>query len=149
ATRSVMIQLENWLASKPFAGKPWLVLGKGPTFAQRAEFDLSGYNLLALNHVVSEQPVDVAHAADLDVVEACADALRANCRFLLMPTPPHVQFRPGAHLLEDFFDTVPVLRELDEEDRLVWYNLLGDWYLPSWAPPVGSSRPVRYGHFGS
>lgn len=144
-----MIRLEDWLSSTRFEAKPWLILGKGPTFAQRGEFDLGAYNLLSLNHVVAEERVDVAHIADLDVVEACADALRTNCRFLVMPRYPHVQFRPSRFRLEEFFDMVPVLRELDEAGRLVWYDLRGDWYDPAWAPPVGGSRPVEYSYFGS
>ncbi|MDQ3897656.1 MAG: hypothetical protein M3326_10535, partial [Actinomycetota bacterium] len=74
-----MIELTEWIASTRFADRPWLVLGKGPTFSRRHEFDLGAHNLMALNHVVTEQQVDVAHVIDVDVVEACGDALLRNC----------------------------------------------------------------------
>ncbi len=67
-----MIELRDWIRQSRFAPKPWLVLGKGPTFARRDEFPLGDYNLLGLNNVVAEQRVDVAHIIDIDVVERCA-----------------------------------------------------------------------------
>lgn len=136
-----MIELLEWARKADLAPKPWLVLGKGPSFSRRSEFDLSAFNLLALNHVVRELPVEVAHAIDLDVVSSCADALRSNCRWLVMPRRPHVDFKP-AQLLEDFFDDVPVLRELDEAGRLVWYNL-------SNSPPVGDAPVIGVRWFSS
>jgi Glycosyl transferase family 8 len=117
-----MIELRQWIASTSFDSKPWLLLGKGPTFSRRGEFPLSDYNLMGLNTVVKEQPVDVAHIIDIDVVHASADALRENCRYLLIARRPHERFRAGEKRLEDYFDELPVLRELDEQDRLVWYN---------------------------
>ena len=52
---------------------PWLILGKGPSFAKRTQFDLGQYHTLALNHVVREHPVKVAHAIYIEVIEHCAD----------------------------------------------------------------------------
>lgn len=117
-----MIELTRWIASTRFPDRPWLVLGKGPTFSQRDQFDLGDYNLMALNHVVSEVKVDVAHVIDVDVVEACGRALLDNCDWLLMPRVPHVQHRASLRPLEDFVESIPVLRELDRAGRLVWYN---------------------------
>jgi hypothetical protein len=115
-------QLTDWISTVRFPDRPWLVLGKGPTFSRRHEFDLGGYNLLSLNHVVNEVKVDVAHIIDVDVVEACAPALATNCDWLLMPRVPHVQSRPSLRPLEDFVEAIPPLRELDRAGRLVWYN---------------------------
>lgn len=117
-----MRELTEWIATTRFPDRPWLVLGKGPTFSRRHEFDLGGYNLLSLNHVVNEVKVDVAHIIDVDVVEACAPALIANCGWLLMPRVPHVQSSPSLRPLEDFVEAIPVLRELDRAQRLIWYN---------------------------
>ena len=117
-----MIELTEWIRSNRFPDRPWLVLGKGPTFSQRDQFDLSAYNLISLNHVVTELKVDVAHVIDVDVVEACGRALLDNCQWLLMPRVPHVQQRVSLRPLEDFVEHVPVLRELDRAGRLVWYN---------------------------
>ncbi len=136
-----MIDLREWSGNPELHAKPWLLLGKGPTFSRIGDFDLHRYNLFALNHVVRELAVDVAHAIDLDVAATCADALRENARWLLMPRRPHVDFGPTDALLEDFFDDVPVLRELDEQGRLVWYNLAN-------GPPVGAA-PVVHTRFFS
>lgn len=117
-----MLELREWFRTLPPDDRPWLVLGKGPTFGRRSEFDLSQYRLLALNHVVRELPVEVAHIIDIDVVDDCADRLLENCRWLLMPRVPHIQQRAGHARLEDYRDALPVLRELDAQGRLVWYN---------------------------
>lgn len=117
-----MIELTEWLRSTHFPDKPWLLLGKGPTFSHRDELDLSAYNTMALNHVVSQMKVNVAHVIDVDVIEACASTIAANCDFLLMPRVPHVQHWVSLRRLEDFVEAIPVLRQLDQAGRLVWYN---------------------------
>jgi hypothetical protein len=137
-----MIELRDWINSTSFEPKPWLLLGKGPTFTRRSEFPLGDYNLMGLNNVVTEQRVDVAHIIDVDVVEKCADALRGNCGQLVMARRPHVRFRAGGRLLEDYFDELPVLRELDEQGRLVWYNA-------DTSPPVGNSPSIGVSFFSS
>jgi hypothetical protein len=137
-----MIELRDWIRSARFEAKPWLLLGKGPTFARRNEFPLTDYNLMGLNNVVSEQRVDVAHIIDIDVVQSCADALLDNCCFLVIARRPHKAFRPGERLLEDYFDDLPVLRELDTQERLVWYNA-------ATSAPVGSSPEIGVRFFSS
>lgn len=118
-----MLELTDWIASSGFPERPWLMLGKGPTIERRHTFDLGEYNLLSLNHVVNEVPVDVAHIIDMDVVEDCAEHLGSNCEWLVMPRYPHLRSEVNSRRLEEWFDYVPVLRELDERGRLVWYNL--------------------------
>ena len=118
------------------------MLGKGPTFSRRSEFPLSDFNLMGLNTVVTEQAVDVAHIIDIDVVQASAEALRSNCRFLVMARRPHAQFRPDERRLEDYFDELPVLRELDEQGRLVWYNA-------ATSAPLGDSPSIGVRFFSS
>jgi hypothetical protein len=137
-----MIELRDWIRSTTFDAKPWLLLGKGPTFSRRGEFPLDDFNLIGLNNVVTEQKVDVAHIIDIDVVEKCADALRESSRFLVMARRPHVRFRPGERRLEDYFDELPVLRKLDEEGRLVWYNA-------ATSPPVDGSPEIGIRFFSS
>jgi hypothetical protein len=94
-----------------------------------------------LNHVVREVPVDVAHIIDIDVVHACAEELRSHCRWLLMPRRPHVGFKAGV-LLEEHIQQIPVLAELDRQQRLVWYNL-------STGPAVPDSPVIRVRYFSS
>jgi hypothetical protein len=137
-----MIELRDWIGEGRFDPKPWLVLGKGPTFARRGDFTLGDYNLMGLNDVVTEEKVDIAHIIDIDVVEKCADALRDNCRFLVIARRPHLRFRPGERRLEDYFGELPILRELDEQGRLVWYNA-------QTASPVGDSPQIGVRFFSS
>ncbi|HKB42050.1 MAG TPA: hypothetical protein VKD72_36830, partial [Gemmataceae bacterium] len=57
--------------------------------------------------------------------------------WLVMPRRPHVNFDPSrVLLLDDFVNSIPVLRKLDRRGRLVWYNL-------STGEPVGNSPVVR------
>ena len=81
----------EWFSESLRPEEPWLILGKGPSFALRERYDLSGYHLLSLNHVVREQAVLVAHAIDLNVLEACGEVLESNAGFLVMPWYPHVE----------------------------------------------------------
>jgi hypothetical protein len=120
---SIVIDLRQWASSHRLPDRPWLLLGKGPTFGRVREVRLDAFNVLGLNHVVREVPVDVAHAIDLDVVAACADQLRENCGWLVLPRRPHIDFRPAPRLLETFLDEIPILRELSDQGRLVYYNL--------------------------
>jgi len=103
--------------------KPWLILGKGPSFCKRNQFDLSRFNTLSLNHVVREQPVKVAHVIDLDVIDTCSDSIRNNSQFLVMPWFPHVNKRAGTRNLCELTRCQPTLQLLDKEGRLLWYNL--------------------------
>ncbi|MGI8440582.1 MAG: glycosyltransferase [Thermoleophilaceae bacterium] len=117
-----MIDLGTWSATEPWPHKPWLLLGKGPTFSRHADFDLGEYNTFALNHVVRELDVCVAHTIDIEVIRECADVLTARCEWLLMPLNPKEQSRVGSRRLEDYFDELPVLKELSNAGRLVFYK---------------------------
>ncbi|HVK02221.1 MAG TPA: glycosyltransferase [Armatimonadaceae bacterium] len=127
-----MKELKAWWGEIGGANGPWLVVGKGPTFERRHEFDLSPYRTVALNHVIREFPADVASAIDIDVVRDCADAIERNAKFLLMPRYPHVQPTPGAarqyahageKRIDAYFGDAPVLKRLSDAGRLVVYDL--------------------------
>ena len=120
---AAVIELTQWMESFAVHQKPWLILGKGPTFSEFKNVDASEYNTLSLNHVVRQTKVDVAHMIDADVAEDCADELYNNCQYLVMPWHPHVKNDPTSKTLADFVAEIPVLKKLDEENRLVWYNL--------------------------
>jgi hypothetical protein len=103
--------------------EPWLILGKGPSYSRRSQFDVRGYRLISLNHVVREEPVTAAHLIDYDVVEACGDAIERNAQVLVMPWVPHVNQKVGRKTLEDYAKESERLARLDREGRLLWYNL--------------------------
>jgi hypothetical protein len=102
--------------------RPWLILGKGPSFAKLKEFDLSQYRTMSLNHAVREHPVTVAHMIDYDVVDACGETILKNAEFLVIPWFPHVNNRPGRRNLEELAQISPILRRMDKQGRLLWYN---------------------------
>ena len=79
-----MLELGEWIGSRRVDDRPWLMLGKGPTFGRRDEFSLDDFNLIGLNNVAGEMRVDVAHIVDVDVVGSIADRLSENCGVLLL-----------------------------------------------------------------
>lgn len=130
----------EWWSECEGEGAIWLLLGKGPSFERRDEFDLGQYRTLGMNHIVTAMAVDVASIMDLDVVHQCADAIERNAGVLLMPRFPHVNFRPADRPLESYFEDLPLLRRLSEAGRLIWYNYAD-------APAQGSLPEVPIGYF--
>ena len=102
----------EWSRNRDMGAKPWLLLGKGPSYAKLKNVDASQFRLISLNHVVRERPVDIAHIIDLDVVHDCAHEIDANAGVLWMPAHPHVDCRPSEKPLWAWAQEVPVLRKL-------------------------------------
>lgn len=125
-----MKELTEWWREIGGAQRPWLLLGKGPSFEERKHYDLRPYATLAINHVVREMPVEAVSAVNFDVVRECEHAIYQNSRWLLMPRYPHTITGDAPALLESYFDTIPVLKALADEGRLVWYNLSSDTIVP-------------------
>jgi hypothetical protein len=126
----------DWFSSEPdHRNRAWVMLGKGPTFVNRSRFDLGQYYTLSLNHVVRELPVTVAHMIDLDVVDACGDALLRNARVVVLPWFPHIKNGPSSESLDELVPAHPILSVLREQQRLLWYNL-------STGPRVHPGSPV-------
>jgi hypothetical protein len=118
-----MLSFFEWFEKKNVdKNRPWLILGKGPSFSKRKEFDLSPYDTLSLNHAVREQVVTVAHMIDFDVVDACGETILTNTQYLVLPWFPHVNNRPGHRNLAELARMNTVLRKLNEHGRLLWYN---------------------------
>lgn len=119
-----VIDAMTWARREEIARQPWLVLGKGPSFQLRENFELRPYLTLGLNDVVREMAVTVAHAVDLEVIERNAEAIDANARFLLMPIRPR---RYSLDACEDLFSLakrIPLLKHLLQRGRLICYQLL-------------------------
>ena len=112
-----------WYATQQADGQePWLIFGKGPTFAKRHEYDTSRFRTMSLNHSVREQRVTVAHMIDLDVADACGELLVTNAEYVVMPWYPHVNNKAGSISLDVLAQTHSTLRRLAERGRLLWYN---------------------------
>jgi len=60
---------------------------------------------------------------DLDVVDACGEALLHQAGHVVLPWYPHVANAPGARPLPDLLGTHSILRRLAAERRLLWYDL--------------------------
>lgn len=80
--------------------KPWLLLGKGPSFSRVWDLDLSQYYTLGLNHVSLILSCDICSLVDIDVL-----SLSIQTQALFVPVHPHYQFRARAKILayEDIF----------------------------------------------
>lgn len=113
-----------WYSKEYGNHEPWLVLGKGPSFDKYKDYDLTKFNLISLNHVVSKLPVKVAHVIDLDVVDVCAADIDNNASYLVLPWVPHVNNRPGQLNLSEHIQRNPFLNKLSQENRLLYYNHL-------------------------
>ncbi len=111
--------------------RPWLIVGKGPSFAQFEDVPLADWRVLTLNDAVRAVPrADLAHFIDLDALERCSGVLeRARC--IVMPWYPHSGHRPGRLHLGELSRQHPVLARLRAQGRLLWYDL--------------SSGPQRHG----
>src|SRR5688500_18341681 len=136
-----MMSFFEWFSVRPERkSRPWLILGTGPRFSKRHSFGLNHFYTLSLNHAVREQPVTVAHIIDFDVVEACGGSLQTNAECVVLPWVPHVNNRAGGKTLLDLLPTSAVLRKLDGQHRLLYYNLSTGQH----EPPVSPVVPVRY-----
>jgi len=118
-----MLDIVGWSRRFDISLRPWLIVGKGPTFRKVRDFNLSRYHVCSLNHVVRELPVTLAHIIDIDVVAECASEIYQNAKFLAMPYRPHVQNYPSSKTLADFIPEIQVLQSMEKEGRLLWYNL--------------------------
>lgn len=119
-----MIPFFGWFQNAKMASaKPWLVVGKGPSFARRNEVDFGRYNILALNHAIRAlDHADVAHIIDIEVVKELGTALLGADR-LVMPMHPHVTFSPTSKTLVQFAEESSELKTLDDQKYLLWYYL--------------------------
>ena len=154
-----MTPLVNWWTDAEKSAT-WLIMGKGPSFEARGDYDLSGFRVISLNHIVREMPVEIAHMIDLDVLRDCAEAIENNARFLLMPRVPHSKGAPQSKTLDELKTEFPILERLGRQKRLLWYNLAQSPGVPELSPwqykkqnkskqstPTAESFVVPMGHF--
>lgn len=104
--------------------KPWLIIGKGPTFSHIKNIDTENYTTIALNHVIREIKVDFVHLIDFDVFINCQNDILRNANYLIMPMYPHFNSLPTKRNLKELVKDFPTLQSLHAQDRLLWYNHL-------------------------
>lgn len=110
-----LINFFDWFKSNLFY-KPWLVVGKGPSFDMVADIDLNDYHVVGLNHVMFKIPCLLGHATDFDVIKTpVSDNL---CLHIVTPWEPHINFKPcGTTALNLFSD-----KSLGIKVPVLWYN---------------------------
>jgi Glycosyl transferase family 8 len=113
----------EWAQTLNVNQKPWLLLGKGPSFGKFESIDSGKYFICTLNHVIREVKSDLAHIIDIDVIEDCENEIYSNAKTLVLPYHPHVKNKPSGKTIYNFIQEIPVLKKMEHEGRLAWCNL--------------------------
>lgn len=87
-------------------GKPWLLVGKGPSFAGIETRDLSAYSVMGINHVCLRVRCDIAFFTDSEAMEECRPFTQAA--WVVMPWWPHERMRPGKRTAAEYGITRPL-----------------------------------------
>lgn len=127
--------------------RPWALIGKGPTFAQRRAVDWSGYQTLGLNHVAREMPLTVAHAVDFEVLDRVPLDCWLACEAVVLPWRMQVGCTTSERTLFEHSMRSPTLDALLGARKVVTYNLA-----PGGKPtcdPKAWGRPVGVRYFSS
>ena len=105
---------------------PWLIVGKGPSFAPERVADFGfPFNVVGMNHVAREIPVYFSHIADYDIVDAYGEVIKRNAKFLIMPWNPYYKAQPTVETLETLSEKIPALKRMAKEERVLWYDTAG------------------------
>ena len=116
--------LADFYKTYKWDGRPWLIIGMGPTFSLIKDYDISAYNLLGINKVVREMPVDLCQIIDFYILEKVRSQLLTNSKFLVMPYFPHFKFRPWLEKnLNCLSKSDNLLSQLITNNRLLAFNL--------------------------
>lgn len=132
----------DWFKAQKTLERPWLVLGKGPSFEKLSQYNLSDFDSISLNHVIDEVRVTAAHILDLDVIDACKDSIDKNAQVLVMPWVPHVNNGAGLQDLSELTEGNAFLAHMRDQGRLLYYN-----HLP--ARTFGDSPLIEVQYFSS
>lgn len=101
-------------------GRPWLMVGMGPSFSHIRDFDISPYNIMGINKVVREMPVDLAHVIDYYIVDRVRPWIETQAKHLILPYFPHFGYRP---LLQLTLRDIALKMPPSLKDKLLGYNL--------------------------
>lgn len=98
--------------------RPWIILGKGPSFWKRKFVKLDEMYIFGLNHVADVIDCNIAHAIDLDAVTP--GFLKAN--YTVVPWHPHIGNLPSKETLTELVESNEILEQIDKKGRLLTYN---------------------------
>ena len=116
-----MINFTTWLQDHS-SKKPWLIAGKGPSFEKLNQHDSNDYQIITLNHAIQHISALIAHVIDFDVITDAQSAIDKNAQYLLMPWHPHIDNKSGAKNLKQIALENDFIKQLDDQNRLLWYN---------------------------
>ena len=118
--RSALLAPPDFFNEYHWDGRPFLLVGMGPSFSRIHDFDISIYNTMGINKVVREIPVDICHIIDFYIVDKIANEIEKNSKYLVLPYFPHFGYRPNFCLTAQ-----EVSRKLRQsiKDKILCYNL--------------------------
>lgn len=103
-----------------YDGRPFLLAGMGPSFSRIHDYPIHQYNILGINKVVREIPVEICHIIDHYIIDKVRKEIESNAKILLMPYYPHFGFRPHPMLtLEQSTSNIPG----NIKPKIMGYNL--------------------------
>lgn len=98
--------------------KPWLIIGKGPSFVERSLHDLEKYNVLGLNEVCQIVKCQIGHFIDVEVL---SHNFIENCEAIVSPVRPHKNCKVSNRFLTSYY-FIPYHEELNALNKLYCYN---------------------------
>lgn len=110
-----LINFFDWFSSHLFT-KPWLIIGKGPTFDLLDKVDLSKYHVIGLNHVMYKVDCLLGHAIDFDVIKT--SSIVPRCLHVVTPWEPHINNSPGGKSALSLFNDPDIVAK----NPVLWYN---------------------------
>ena len=111
----ILINFFEWFKNFK-SDKPWLIVGKGPSFDRLSEVDLTQYNVIGLNHVIYNIDCLLGSIIDIDVINKSEDKVR--CLHIVTPWYPHINFKPTKKSIADFIGEP----WCDKVGTSLWYN---------------------------
>lgn len=99
--------------------KPWLVIGKGPTFNKIGTLNLKDYYVFGLNHVCEYIRCDISHCIDIEVL---TEEFVDNSDNILIPWHPHRKNRVMRDDLNQLVGHYDNLYDALNKGNLFYYN---------------------------
>ena len=110
-----------WFDHPVNTSRPWLIAGKGPSFATRTELPVGRFSVMTLNDAANHIRCNVAHVIDLDAFDRLTPGTLSRVSAVVMPWRPHVDNRPDKPLAELIGSNSP-LAAVHAAGKLRWYN---------------------------
>lgn len=117
--------MQHFLTTIKDNRKPWLVIGKGPSVEKLTPALVDSYeNILTINHAVKLAPCcTVALMIDIDPLnDSKLESFFKSSDYIALPFEPHVEQKPDGASLYEWIDLLPLLFDMDQQGRLLYFN---------------------------